>query len=129
MILSCSSCGAKYLVDVHQVKYGRHVKCFRCGHVWFHENKEYDPQSHDQTETNIKSSAILSNNDDSNLPAIYKKKNTVPLPFILLIFLVIFSSIYMMSENLSQYDTSEFTEELNQLIDLSVRKLYYFLTK
>lgn len=129
MILSCSSCGAKYLVDVHQVKYGRHVKCFRCGHVWFHENKEYDPQSHDQTETNIKSSAILSNNNDSNLPAIYKKKNTVPLPFILLIFLVIFSSIYMFSENLSQYDTSEFTEELNQLIDLSVRKLYYFLTK
>ena len=129
MILSCSSCGAKYLVDVHQVKYGRHVKCFRCGHVWFHENKEYDPQSRDQIETNIKSTAILSNNDDSNLPAIYKKKNTVPLPFILLIFLVIFSSIYMMSENLSQYDTSEFTEELNQLIDLSVRKLYYFLTK
>ena len=129
MILSCSSCGAKYLVDAHQVKYGRHVKCFRCGHVWFHENKEYDPQSRDQIETNIKSTAILSNNDDSNLPAIYKKKNTVPLPFILLIFLVIFSSIYMISENLSQYDTSEFTEELNQLIDLSVRKLYYFLTK
>ena len=68
-------------------------------------------------------------NDDSNLPVIYKKKNTVPLPFILLIILVIFSSFYMMSENLNQLNSIEFTEDLNQLIDKLVNKIHYFLIK
>ena len=90
MILSCSSCSAKYLVDIHQIKYGRHVKCFRCGHVWYHENKDYDPSIDDQIQSNNKKSSQTKVNDDSNLPVIYKKKKTVPLPFILLIFLVIF---------------------------------------
>ena len=129
MILSCPSCSAKYLVDIHQIKYGRHVKCFRCGHVWFHENKEYDSLSVDQIETNNKFSSRKMSNDDSNLPVIYKKKNTVPLPFILLIILVIFSSVYMMSENLNQLNSIEFTEDLNQLIDKLVNKIHYFLIK
>jgi len=129
MILSCPSCSAKYLVDIHQIKYGRHVKCFRCGHVWFYENKEYDSLSVDQIETNNKSSSRKMSNDDSNLPVIYKKKNTVPLPFILLIILVIFSSFYMMSENLNQLNSIEFTEDLNQLIDKLVNKIHYFLIK
>jgi len=67
-------------------------------------------------------------NDDSNLPVIYKKKKTVPLPFILLIFLVIFYSVYMMSENLSDINSDRFTKDLNNLIDIFVRKIYYFFT-
>ena len=93
MILTCSSCSAKYLVDTHQIKYGRHVKCFRCGHVWYHENKKYDPSIDDQIQSNNKKSSQTKINDDSNLPVIYKKKKTVPLPFILLIFLVTSSPI------------------------------------
>ena len=128
MILSCSSCSAKYLVDIHQIKYGRHVKCFRCGHVWYHENKDYDPSIVDQIQSNNKKSSQTKINDDSNLPVIYKKKKTVPLPFILLIFLVIFYSVYMMSENLSDINSDRFTKDLNNLIDIFIRKIYYFFT-
>ena len=126
MILSCSSCSAKYLVDTHQIKYGRHVKCFRCGHVWYHENKKYDPSMDDQNQSNNKQSFQTKINDDSNLPVIYKKKKTVPLPFILLIFLVIFYSVYMTSENLTDINSNRLTKDLNNLIDILIRKIYYF---
>ena len=128
MILSCSSCGAKYLVDIHQIKYGRHVKCFRCGHVWYHENKSYNPNVDDQIKDNNHQTTIESINDDSNLPVIYKKKKTIPLPFILLIFLVIFYTAHLMSENIIQINTVEFSKDLNQLIDSFVKKIYYFFT-
>ena len=129
MILSCSSCGAKYLVDIHQIKYGRHVKCFRCGHVWYHENKSYNPNVDDQIkDNNHQTTTIETINDDSNLPVIYKKKKTIPLPFILLIFLVIFYTAHLMSENIIQINTVEFSKDLNQLIDSFVKKIYYFFT-
>ena len=128
MILSCSSCGAKYLVDIHQIKYGRHVKCFRCGHVWYHENKSYNPDVDDQIKDNNHQTTIETINDDSNLPVIYKKKKTIPLPFILLIFLVIFYTAHLMSENIIQINTVEFSKDLNQLIDSFVKKIYYFFT-
>jgi len=128
MILSCSSCGAKYLVDIHQIKYGRHVKCFRCGHVWYHENKSYNPNVDDQIKDNNHQTTIETINDDSNLPVIYKKKKTIPLPFILLIFLVIFYTAHLMSENIIQINTVEFSKDLNQLIDSFVKKIYYFFT-
>lgn len=128
MILSCSSCGAKYLVDIHQIKYGRHVKCFRCGHVWYHENKSYNPNVDDQIKDNNHQTTIKTINDDSNLPVIYKKKKTIPLPFILLIFLVIFYTAHLMSENIIQINTVEFSKDLNQLIDSFVKKIYYFFT-
>jgi len=128
MILSCSSCGAKYLVDIHQIKYGRHVKCFRCSHVWYHENKSYNPNVDDQIKDNNHQTTIETINDDSNLPVIYKKKKTIPLPFILLIFLVIFYTAHLMSENIIQINTVEFSKDLNQLIDSFVKKIYYFFT-
>jgi len=128
MILSCSSCGAKYLVDIHQIKYGRHVKCFRCGHVWYHENKSYNPNVDDQIKDSNHQTTIETINDDSNLPVIYKKKKTIPLPFILLIFLVIFYTAHLMSENIIQINTVEFSKDLNQLIDSFVKKIYYFFT-
>ena len=128
MILSCSSCGAKYLVDIHQIKYGRHVKCFRCGHVWYHENKSYNPDVDDQIKDNNHQTTIETINDDSNLPVIYKKKKTIPLPFILLIFLVIFYTAHLMSENIIQINTVEFSKDLNQLIDSFAKKIYYFFT-
>ena len=53
---------------------------------------------------------------------------TVPLPFILLIFLVIFYSVYMLSENLSDINSDRFTKDLNNLIDIFIRKIYYFFT-
>lgn len=128
MILSCSSCGAKYLVDIHQIKYGRHVKCFRCGHVWYHENKSYNPNVDDQIKDSNHQTTIETINDDSNLPVIYKKKKTIPMPFILLIFLVIFYTAHLMSENIIQINTVEFSKDLNQLIDSFVKKIYYFFT-
>jgi len=38
MILSCPSCGARYLLNPHQLgESGRRVKCARCHHVWYQQ--------------------------------------------------------------------------------------------
>ena len=42
MIISCSSCGAKYLVDPVQIGNGRQVRCARCNFSWFQENDGLD---------------------------------------------------------------------------------------
>ena len=42
MIISCPSCSAKYLVNIEDIGFGRQVKCTRCNHSWFHENKNYE---------------------------------------------------------------------------------------
>ena len=80
MILTCSSCDAKYLVDSHQIKYGRHVKCIRGGNILYYDNKDYNASENIiENKEEIKSN-INKNKGNANLPVIYKgKKNNYPL--------------------------------------------------
>ena len=55
MIISCPSCSAKYLVNIEDIGFGRQVKCTRCNHSWFHENKNYENDKKLQIEEIIKS--------------------------------------------------------------------------
>lgn len=44
MILSCPSCGTRYLVDASQIgELGRQVKCARCAHEWHQTPPEESP--------------------------------------------------------------------------------------
>tara|TARA_B110001454_G_scaffold176648_1_gene168851 strand:- start:6908 stop:7300 length:393 start_codon:yes stop_codon:yes gene_type:complete len=128
MILTCPSCDAKYLVDSHQIKYGRHVKCIRCGNIWYYDNKDYNASENIiENKEEIKSN-LNQNKDNANLPVIYKgKKNNYPLPFILLIFLVFFVIIYSFFENTKSFDAEGISLYLNNAIDYIVKKVAYFL--
>ena len=124
MILSCSSCSAKYLVDNHQIKFGRHVKCIRCGHIWYFENTNYDPNKNTK---NIEEKIYLKQadrNHNSNLPVIYKNSKTNNnLVFVLLIFLVIFYVSYSFSESSLSLPLEELSNNINKIINYVIKKI------
>ena len=91
MLISCSACNSKYLVNSAELKpNGRTVQCSKCGHNWF------------QT-ANIEDNAELSNfipseasedntlNNSKNLPSTYVKEQE---PSIFSSVLVVFFTIF-----------------------------------
>ena len=130
MILSCSSCSAKYLVDNHQIKFGRHVKCIRCNHIWYFENLNYDP--HQDTIKNDEKASLKQAdiNDSSNLPVVYKnnKKKNNSLVFILLIFLVVFYAFYTYSESSLSLPVAEVGISINKIIDYLITKIIFIFS-
>ena len=74
MIISCPSCSAKYLVNIEDIGFGRQVKCTRCNHSWFHENKNYENDKKLQIEEIINTYAERDHSKDQNLPVVYEKK-------------------------------------------------------
>ena len=86
MIISCSSCGAKYLVDPVQIGNGRQVRCARCNFSWFQENDGLD------SNTKEVSNKIISKRDtqsDKNLPAVYKERSSISQDTVVISFLSI----------------------------------------
>jgi len=129
MILSCSSCSAKYLVDSHQIKFGRHVKCIRCGHIWYFENINYDPNENlKKNKENISVNQSV-NSDSSNLPVVYRnnKKNN-NLFFILLLFLVAFYAVYSYSESNLSLPLEELSVNINNFIGYLVKKIIFIFS-
>ena len=46
MILTCPSCGTRYRADPANFSApGRHVRCAKCGHVWFQAAPEIEPEA------------------------------------------------------------------------------------
>ena len=80
MLILCSSCKSKYLVNSADLKpSGRTVQCARCGHNWF-QTPSVD------NEDVLRTSDPLSNNKDSNqknnipnLPTTYVQKKKVSI--------------------------------------------------
>ena len=69
MIISCSSCNSKYLVNSADLKpSGRTVQCARCGHNWFQTSNVDNEENEDV----LRISDPLSKNKDSN------RKNNIP---------------------------------------------------
>ena len=129
MILSCSSCSAKYLVDSHQIKFGRHVKCIRCGHIWYFENINYDPNENlKKNKENISVNQSV-NSDSSNLPVVYRNNNkNNNLFFILLLFLVAFYAVYSYSESNLSLPLEELSVNINNFIGYLVKKIIFIFS-
>jgi len=126
MILTCPSCESKYLVDAKQIGSGRHVKCTRCNHTWYYENnnfdiKELEIKKEPQT-TRVKEDRNL----QSNLPVVYENKNTVPLPFLLLVVVAASVFGYMIFESID-FDSEALKQCMNQSIDRIVIWLNNFI--
>ena len=88
MIISCSSCEAKYLVDPVQISKGRQVRCARCNFSWFQDNAGLE-----MNESSADSRKVLEKRNpqsDKNLPAVYKEKKKISGDKIAIIILILF---------------------------------------
>jgi len=86
MILSCSSCETRFLVDPDAIgPNGRRVRCARCGHVWRQEAPRDLPHRVDLTPP--PSAPSIDIPFGSNLPALPRKPRSQALQWILLLVL------------------------------------------
>ena len=85
MIISCPSCSARYVVNIDDVGRGRQVKCTRCNHSWYFENKVYEAEKKLLINEISNEKIIRESLSDQNLPVVYKKQKNIPLPFLILI--------------------------------------------
>ena len=124
MIISCPSCSAKYLVNIEDIGFGRQVKCTRCNHSWFHENKNYENDKKLQIEEIINTYAERDHSKDQNLPVVYEKKKSMKL---ILNSLVNFISIDAVIQN-SSVNAFELSRSINSYIDYILEQIRSFFS-
>ena len=136
MLVSCSSCNSKYLVNSADLKPdGRNVQCSKCGHNWFQiayiEDEEILTTSVPLTEKKIDN-----NNLTSNLPSRYvkQKKPSILNSIMVVIFLIIiFSSSWLIKNYginffvLINFYLQEFYFNLNMIINDLTKIIYLIL--
>tara|TARA_Y100000590_G_scaffold51652_1_gene54244 strand:+ start:2148 stop:2570 length:423 start_codon:yes stop_codon:yes gene_type:complete len=90
MLISCSSCNSKYLVNSADLKpSGRNVKCANCGNSWFQNSFILDDEENSKNQKSEKNSKdiISEKNSRANLPSTIVNE---PQPSIINSILVIF---------------------------------------
>ena len=80
MLLSCSSCNSKYLLNSADLKpNGRDVKCALCGHEWYQEANTNTEDLKDleilKENKNIENKKSTKENFNTNLPSTYVKEH------------------------------------------------------
>tara|TARA_B100000029_G_scaffold508068_1_gene594077 strand:+ start:40 stop:450 length:411 start_codon:yes stop_codon:yes gene_type:complete len=100
MLILCSSCKSKYLVNSADLKpNGRNVQCAKCGHNWY-QTAEIDdinpplPLNEDQKNKNI-------NKTTANLPSTYIKeqKPSILNSFLVVVFIVALVVLFWLFKN------------------------------
>ena len=75
MLVSCSSCNSKYLVNSADLKPdGRTVQCAKCGHNWFQTAKIEDEEILSTSAPSSEKKIGKNNNLTTNLPSTYVKE-------------------------------------------------------
>ena len=110
MLIRCSACNSKYLVNSADVKPdGRMVECVSCGHQWYQEpsteeeilfpsapsSKNYQNQNQNITNKKLEENQ---KNEIKNLPStvVTKHKTSVMNSFLVLIILVSFITTFFL---------------------------------
>ena len=132
MLVSCSSCNSKYLVNSADLKPdGRTVQCAKCGHNWFQTAKIEDEEI---LSTSVPSSEKKNdrnnNNLTTNLPStlVKEKESSILNSILAVIFIAIIIASYWFLKNnginffvLINYYLREFYFNLNMIItDLTI---------
>ena len=125
MLISCSSCNSKFLVNSADLKpNGRTVQCAKCGHNWFQtasiDNDEV--LSHSTPSTNdVKKNLYHQNSEVINLPSTYVKVQKVSIVNSLLIIVfavVLLWGIWFLKNN----NIDSFA-----LINFYIQEFYFYL--
>jgi len=108
MLISCTSCNSKYLVNSADLKpNGRTVQCAKCGNQWFQKSNfdeeiEIFTQSVPSTSFNSKSEKKVSSITTPNLPSTYVKEETVSVlnSILVILFIIILIGGFWVIRNL-----------------------------
>ncbi len=138
MLVSCSSCNSKYLVNSADLKPdGRTVQCAKCGHNWFQTSKIEDEEI---LSTSIPSSEKKidrnNNNLTTNLPSTFVKEKQPSILNSLLVIIaiaVVIICFWFLRNNglnifaLINFFLQEFYFNLNMLIDDLTKTIHHLL--
>ena len=130
MLIACSSCNSKYLVNSADLKPdGRTVQCAKCGHNWFQIANVEDEEILSTSAPSSEKKINKNNNPAANLPSTYvkEKKSSILNSTLVIIFLIVFIiSFWFLKKNglnffvLIEYYLREFYFNLEMIInDLS----------
>ena len=132
MLISCTSCHSKYLVNSADLKPdGRTVQCANCGNQWYQESylREEDEKLLSSTlsnSTNSQTEKKESNLPTRNLPATYVKEQTVSIlnSILVVIFVSVLVVGFWLIKNLDtnnlvllKFYFDEFYFNLNLIVD------------
>ena len=145
MLISCTSCKSKYLVNSADLKpNGRSVQCAKCGNQWYQDStlNENDQIEEIITSTAPSTSTTFQNQKDNlksptpNLPSTYVKEQKVSIlnSILVVFFVIIFISIFWITRNLEinsfvlfKFYLDEFTFNLKLIIDDIAKIIYQIL--
>ena len=137
MLVSCSSCNSKYLVNSADLNPdGRTVQCAKCGHNWFQtveiKSEEISSTSAPSSEKKIDKN----NNLTTNLPSTYvkEKKFSILNSILVLIVLIVIIICFWFLKNsglnffvLINFFLQEFYFNLNMIINDLTKAIHHFL--
>ena len=138
MLVSCSSCNSKYLVNSADLKPdGRTVQCAKCGHNWFQTAKIEDEEILSTSASSSEKKIDKSNNNlTTNLPSTFvKEKNSSILNSILvaIVLVVIIIGFWFLKNNgfnffvLINFFLQEFYFNLNMIINDLTKIIHHLL--
>ena len=139
MLVSCSSCNSKYLVNSADLKPdGRTVQCAKCGHNWFQianiENEEILSKSVPSSEKKIENNN--NKNLTTNLPSTYvkeKKFSILNSILVLIVLVVIIIGFWFLKNSglnffvLINFFLQEFYFNLNMIISDLTKIIHHLL--
>ena len=94
MLIACTSCNSKYLVNSVDLKpEGRTVQCANCGHHWYQGSLVEEPSSIPASPTSNNASENNANAPGSNLPSTYVKEQQMSIVNSMLVVVFLFTII------------------------------------
>ena len=137
MLVSCSSCNSKYLVNSADLKPdGRTVQCAKCGHNWFQTAKIEDEEILSTSIPSSEKKIGRNNNLTTNLPSTYvkeKKFSILNSILVIIVVVVIIIGFWFLKNNglnffvLINFFFQEFYFNLNMIINDLTKTIHHLL--
>ena len=138
MLVSCSSCNSKYLVNSADLKPdGRTVQCAKCGHNWFQTAKIEDEEILSTSAPSSEKKIDRNNNNlTTNLPSTFvkeKKFSILNSILVVIVLVVIIIGFWFLKNNgfnffvLINFFLQEFYFNLNMIINDLTKTIHHLL--
>ena len=137
MLISCTSCHSKYLINSADLKPdGRTVQCAKCGHNWFQTAKIEDEEILSTSAPSSEKKIDKNNNLTTNLPSTYvkeKKFSILNSVLAVIVLVVIIIGFWFLKNNGFNFFVpinfflQEFYFNLNMIIDDLTKTIHHLL--
>ena len=137
MLVSCSSCNSKYLLNSADLKPdGRTVQCAKCGHNWFQTAKIEDEEILSTSIPSSEKKNDQNNNQTTNLPSPFvkeKKFSILNSILVVIVLVVIIIGFWFLRNNginflvLINFFLQEFYFNLNMIINDLTKTIHHLL--